>query len=395
MENKKTTFDEINKEGKEYYEKREYDEALKIFQEALKLLPKKRACPKRRKALFNIGTTFLRLGDEASKLDDKKCKKFFKKALETFEEALDNPKEEIENKVYDYHIHHNMGIIYNKMKSYSKAIKSYNNAEKDTKCDDKKFLDTSSSEVLGKINSAKGITYFNMGEYNKSRIFFEEALQYDKNDLFTRICLAELYLSINNLDLANEQIEEFINDEKNEKIIDNMKYYAFIKEIEGRKKIEDKKYDEASTCFIKATKYDLDRCRLLLLDIYSHYLSAIFSWPQDRISKENLHFIIEKFENVCDYCERKKDYNTKKIALYYLGYFYARGQDYITAIDRLKQCIQIKYIDQSRSENIQSFFKSIFSEVKSFFCGQSRTPIQEQARELLKNIYQRAYKPSL
>ena len=100
-------------------------------------------------------------------------------------------------------------------------------------------------------------------------------------------------------------------------------------------------------------------------------------------------------ETICDYCERKKDYEKKQIVLYYLGYFYTRSKDYISAIDRLKKCISIQYANQSCYEKILSLCKEIFSEMKSLFGGTSESIVEEQARELIKNIYRRAYNPTL
>jgi tetratricopeptide (TPR) repeat protein len=280
---------------------------------------------------------------------------------------------------------------------YDEALQKFKESE-DILKESEDILESTKKKHLIHIHTAKGVTYYKMGKNNESRKSFEKALQYDENAMFTRICLAELYLSMDNPDLAYDQIKDIICEKEkkgNEPSEEEKKDYAYIKEIEGRIKIKKKKYYEASKCFNRGIEYDSDRCKLLLWDVYSLYLSVILYYPPDKISREDLHSIIEKLEIICDYCERKKDLKTERIALYYLGYFYAKSKDYISAIDKLKKCMNIEHSNQTCFEKLLFSIKEILSEFKSLFCSQSKKQIEEQACELLKNIYQRAYNPTL
>lgn len=115
---------------------------------------------------------------------------------------------------------------------------------------------------------------------------------------------------------------------------------TFALSLQGRIKIEERDYDAASKSFRKAISLDAGNPSLLLWDAYANYLKTEFSSGlKDEKYQERIASITRSLERAAKLSEK----HGKKIRphiLYFLGYFYYKGKDFVTAKQRLTECIK-------------------------------------------------------
>jgi len=142
------------------------------------------------------------------------------------------------------------------------------------------------------------------------------------------------------------------------------KNLALALSLQGRIKIEERDYDAASESFRKAISLDAGNPLLLLWDAYANYLKTEFSSGlKDEKYQERIASITRSLERADKLS--KKHGETRSYILYFLGYFYYKSKDFVTAKGRLKECITLK----------------------------SGSPIEPFAHELLDNIWTYQIRP--
>ena len=103
--------------------------------------------------------------------------------------------------------------------------------------------------------------------------------------------------------------------------------------LRGKIEIESKNYIEAVNSFNKAITSSPGDAMPILWKAYARYLTSTFSL-KGRESDEELSCVIRELERVKDFSQ-----SHKSEILYFLGYFYYRANDFVSARINLEECL--------------------------------------------------------
>jgi len=148
--------------------------------------------------------------------------------------------------------------------------------------------------------------------------------------------LGELFFKLGNLKEASENVKNALN-------IDGELVSALS--LQGRIKIEEKDYDAASEAFKKAMSLDIGNPIHFLWDIYVNYLKTEFPLgSEDKKYQEEIATIIRNLEKMNETLSEKQDQGKeiRAYVLYFLGYFYLKSDDILTAKEKLEECVKLK-----------------------------------------------------
>jgi len=324
------------------------------------------------KKLINEGVEFLDLGrpEEALKIYEKAIKinpqlaeAWFAKGfalgeLGRYEEAIEAYKKAIEINTRFGLAWFTKGFTLGKLGKHEEAIKAY-----------EKAIEINSQDVGAWFN--KGVALSELGRYEEAIEAYEKAIEieaYEKNiEINPQFSLAyiaytnlgELFFKLGNLKKASENVEKALKIEKN--------LFSALN-LQGRIKIEEKDYDSASDSFKQAMSLDIGNPIHFLWDIYANYLKAEFSLDsENKKYQEEIATIIRNLEKMDDTLSKKQNQGKeiRAYVLYFLGHFYLKSNDIFTAKEKLEECIKLK----------------------------SKSPIEAPARELLGNIWNYRIRP--
>ena len=125
-----------------------------------------------------------------------------------------------------------------------------------------------------------------------------------------------------------------------EKALEIDSYNSAALDLKGRIQIEQEDYQNSMASFNLAFATGGDP-KFLLWEAYSLYLYSEFSKDIDeRAQRKLLNTLIRRLERVEKIAHDHKISDVSEQCLYYLGCAYSRYKDYVTAIDRLEQCLQ-------------------------------------------------------
>ena len=168
--------------------------------------------------------------------------------------------------------------------------------------------------------------------------------------------LGEIFFSLGNLKDAALNAKNALDREEN---------LTSALVLKGRIAIEEKDYNSASKYFKKAISSDLGNPLPLLWDAHTKYLKAEFSLdPKGKGYQEEITAVIRELERTDKLC---KEEEIREYILYFLGCFYYKTKDILTAKEKLEKCVKLRL----------------------------KSPIRSLVRELLENIWNYQVRPPL
>lgn len=170
--------------GRELYRNDEDDEALKAFQQAVKL------DPELAEAHFRLGLTYDALGQEQEAEDA------YKKAVETYKKYL-----AIEGNLDEAEAHYNLGQTYNGLHLYTEAVREYRQAIK-TKPDD------------AAIHYDLGLALMRLAQYDQAAAAFSKSLELDPQNYRAEDSLAEAQEGITRIRMGKKHQEDLLKKKK-------------------------------------------------------------------------------------------------------------------------------------------------------------------------------------
>ncbi|HET6670805.1 MAG TPA: tetratricopeptide repeat protein [Pyrinomonadaceae bacterium] len=170
--------------GRELYRNDEDDEALKAFQQAVKL------DPELAEAHFRLGLTYDALGQEQEAEDA------YKKAVETYKKYL-----AIEGNLDEAEAHYNLGQTYNGLHLYTEAVREYRQAIK-TKPDD------------AAIHYDLGLALMRLAQYDQAAAAFSKSLELDPQNYRAEDSLAEAQEGITRIRTGKKHQEDLLKKKK-------------------------------------------------------------------------------------------------------------------------------------------------------------------------------------
>jgi tetratricopeptide (TPR) repeat protein len=180
----------------------------------------------------------------------------------------------------------------------------------------------------------KGLCRFKLGQYQNSLDDFDRAIKIDPNLTEAHTNLGDVLLNLGNLGRAYEKAEDALE-------IDHS--HAPALRLKGRIKIEEHNYLGACEYFKRAIACDLGNPLLFLWHSYSRYLSAEFRFEsQDNRYQEEMHSIIRTLHRVEELAEISGKKEVMAHVLFFSGYFFYKCQDFLSAKEKLKQCVKQK-----------------------------------------------------
>lgn len=226
------------------------------------------------------------------------------------------------------------------------------------------------------------LALFKLGRYDDALKIFEKAIERNPSNDLLHANFGEILFALEDFEKASEKVNKALEINKENTL-------ALL--LRGKIEIEHKKYQNAVESFYEAIRFSPGNPELLLWNIYAKYLNLefksnihnenvgekIYLIQRKREYQEGITVIIRKLERIYE-LSRGEDNELKFCILYFLGYFYYKSKDIFAAKNKLKECISIK----SKKERI-----------KDFFGLRSKSPIEERACELLKNIWNTEIKP--
>ena len=235
----------------------------------------------------------------------------------------------------------NKGLVHYFTKKYDDAIEAF-----------EKIRDIQNN--LDALNF-KGLIYSFRGESLRAKKIFEEVIRINKDDASAHANLAELYLSLGDINNASREVDEGLRANNKSPIIWNLK---------GQIYIEKKNYITAISCFENAISFDQTNPIPLIWTAYAKYLNAEFFFSLDDMNstvqgdegenklENNIKFqeeilsIIRDLEKVNIFLLKEEKYNQsykrlRAYNLYLLGYFYYKGKDLNKASRRLQECVKL------------------------------------------------------
>jgi tetratricopeptide (TPR) repeat protein len=333
------------------------DEALNAFNEAITINPK-------------YAKAFLAKGNLYDKSEE------YKKSIECFNKAIKL------NKNY-YSAYCNKAIAYNKLKKYKKALNCLNKAIKiDSKkvdawyikgailIDIKKydealkcfnnFLELNKNNY--KIYYKKIALLYILGKYDEAIKILLNIIKLDEiDDIFSYVVLGNIYFDTENIDQALNTVEKiFENYEINNLEKDDNYYYALV--LKGKIKIEEKDYDGAIDSFKNAIQLNIGEESLLVRLAYSKYLKIEFQSDKNEVEYKNeIESIIRLLEKSYIMSERKKNDKIMPYILYFLGSFYLKNNNIISAKESLEQCLK-----QNPNKHIKNLTCELLNYIRNY-----------------------------
>ncbi|PNS00585.1 hypothetical protein X928_04760 [Petrotoga miotherma DSM 10691] len=312
----KKWFNKGAKAGK--VEKRE--KLLKTYEKAIEVISK-------------YAVTLFIKGFELSELGrHKKALKIYKKIIKLFPQL---------NVAWFY-----KGFELSKLGRHKKALKAYEKAIE---------IDPQYAEAW----SNKGVALSELGRHKDALKAHKKAIEIDPKNALAYTNLGELFFKLGNLKKASENVEKALKIESD---------LVPALNLQGRIKIEEKAYDAASESFKQAMSLDGANPVHFLWDTYTNYLKIGFNLDsEDKKYQEEIATIIRNLEKMNETLSKnqKQEKEMRAYVLYFLGHFYLKSNDILTAKEKLEECIKLK----------------------------SKSSIKASARELLGNIWNYRIKP--
>jgi hypothetical protein len=129
---------------------------------------------------------------------------------------------------------------------------------------------------------------------------------------------------------------------------DNDNFRAF--DLKGKIQIEQEDYQNALESFNQAFTVSGDP-KFLLWEAYAFHLLCEFSGEIDeQTHKRSLHLLIRRLERLKRLAQKANVKAVHEQTLYFLGCCYSRYKDYLTAVDKLDECLGVS----SKSEVTQA-----------------------------------------
>jgi tetratricopeptide (TPR) repeat protein len=123
-------------------------------------------------------------------------------------------------------------------------------------------------------------------------------------------------------------------------IFDANAYKLMALDLKGKVEIEQEDYENAMISFNHAFTTSGDP-KFLLWEAYALYLLSEFrSDVDEKTQRKLLHILIKRLERLQHLALKHKNQEIREQTLYYLGCSYSRYKDYVTAIGKLRECLQ-------------------------------------------------------
>ena len=298
-----------------------YEEALKAYEQAIRIEPEDA------KAWYNKGCALGKL-------------ERYEEALKAFEQAIRIEPEDAE-------AWHNKGFALGELERYEEALKAYEQAIR---------IETEFAEAwfgkgfaLGELEryeealtafeqatrieperadawSNKGVLLGQLGRYKEALKACEQAIKIKPKYAGAHCSLAELLFKLCDYGGAQQKVEQALG-------IDSNLVCALL--LHGRIKVEDKGYLEAVDSFDKAVTLSPGDQISILWKAYARYLNLTFSpCLSDKKRDEELSGSMRELERAKELSE-----SHKSEILYFLGFFYYKCQDIVSARIKLEECL--------------------------------------------------------
>ncbi len=348
----------------------DYQGALKSFNKTLEINPTSGI------ALIGKGFTNIMLEE-------------YEKALSAFDEAENSMKAAKESKKRsDIRLAQiGKGFAYNRLREPKLSLKAFNEALKDDQENDialtgkgfsliwsgkyREAVETfdEALRILDKKGRAKDseVAFFGKGfalnranKYEKALEAYKKALEINPENTSAHNYVARFFLKLGVTDEARNEARKVLN-------IDPKNPTALM--LCGQVKVEMKIYDEAINYFNRAISGMPGDYDPLLWKAYATYLRAEYQLgvKHDEYNQELLS-VIRELEKVNDFLKKGKMKNNSQVAsngkkanewkyeqvqveedtkvracvLYFLGCFYCKTEDFLTAKERLRECVRLK-----------------------------------------------------
>ena len=333
--------------GVDFGKLKRYEEAIKAYEEAVKINPKNDD------AWYNKGNGLARLKryeeaikayEEAVKINPKYDKAWYNKGfclgeLKRYEEAIKAFEKTIElNPKYDK-AWYNKGNVFGKLKRYEEAIEAYEKAIEINPKNDKAWVN-------------KGVYLAKDKRYKEAIKAYKKAIKINPEEALVYSNLGELYLDIGNLEDASKKAKDAL--ERNKNLVSALT-------LQGRIDIEEKNYDTASKSFKRAISLDIGNLKHFLWEAYASYLKAKFSFGlKSEKYQEELIGIIRNLERA-DLITEKHGKEMKPDILYFLACFYLKSEDAFTAKEKLEECIRLKSKSSVETSALKKLLNNIWN----------------------------------
>jgi tetratricopeptide (TPR) repeat protein len=159
---------------------------------------------------------------------------------------------------------------------------------------------------------------------------FDKAVEIKPHETDILINYADLLFYLGDYGAAGEKVENTLEQSPD---------HLHALQLKGRIQIENKKYLDAAESFKKIRSLNLADPNPILWESYAGYLNIKYSKSVDVHFEEELNRITGKLERVVETTGWREQLKT--YFLYYLGFFYYRNNDYYTAKEKLKNCMEL------------------------------------------------------
>ena len=281
------------------------EEAIKAYDEALEI------DPKNADARNNKGIALGKLGENEA-------------AIKAFDKALKiNPKHT--------DAWNNKGVALGELGENEAAIKAYDKALK------------INPKNAGAWNN-KGVALGELGKYEDAIKAYGIVLEINSENTQAHNNLGELFFNLGNLEDASKKVEDLLTVKDALLAVDKNRAddaYGLALSLQARIKIEGLDYNSAGKSFKEAISLGMGKPLLLLWDAYANYLNAEFITNSKGVRyHEKIVSIIRKLERAKKISEKQGEKETQAYILYFLGYFYYKSNDIITAKETLEECVR-------------------------------------------------------
>ncbi len=172
--------------GKELYRSDQDSEAVKAFQEALKLNPDLA------EAYFRLAVTF----DALDKREEAESQ--YKKAVEAYRKYLEENQD-------DYEAHYNLGQTYAGLGQYSDAIREYRQSTK---------LNTDDPEIYYDL----GVAHTKLAQYDEAAAAFSKSLEIDPENYRAQDALDEAREGVKRIRAGKKHQADLLKEQKEEEL---------------------------------------------------------------------------------------------------------------------------------------------------------------------------------
>ncbi len=293
--------DPLIKKGIELFRQEEYEETIKIFDEAIKTNPKDAVL------WFIKGIVLIRLNEN-------------EEAIETFDRAIEiNP--EAPDLFYIF-----KGLVSNDIEINEDAINALD-----------RIIEMNPIDTYAYF--FKGVLLYKLGKYKTAINALDKAIEINPKDNSAHYFLGGIFFNLGNLQEASKKVKDALDIDKNSE--DTLC-------LQGRIKIEELDYNGAIDSFKRAISLDVGNPSFLIWEAYAKYLAAEFSQDtkdekhQEKAYQEKIISIIRGLERAEKLSQKDGKEEIRAYILYLLGYLYYKGGDFLTAKEKLEECMRLK-----------------------------------------------------